>query len=159
MGYAGADWIAGKVPTISPFGRHVADLLGDVFLGIYHIDSPSLRKADWASDHWISVAVYGPMSTFDNSMLTRLVFLAHERCVRLEIKGAAPNYLRLNFAARSRESRDIYGWHPTVLESIELLATRDVAATAGRMLSNASAQTCTPDERTAAVSRDATAGP
>ena len=41
--YAGADWLQGvlryKQPNLilSPLGRSVADLLGELYLGIYHV--------------------------------------------------------------------------------------------------------------------------
>ena len=46
--YAGAAWIRSALGReLSPLGAAVADLLGDVFAGIYHLDNADLRKVDW----------------------------------------------------------------------------------------------------------------
>ena len=65
--YSGADWLTDLIgaENISPFGTTVANILGDVFLGIYHMNTGALRTADWKSDTWISVTNYGGLSTFD----------------------------------------------------------------------------------------------
>jgi hypothetical protein len=45
-GYAGAGWVKAMTgQTMSPFGENVADLLGDLFLGIYHIER-DVRRAE-----------------------------------------------------------------------------------------------------------------
>ncbi len=47
--YAGSDWIKKslKITKMSPIGEAVADLLGEVYQGIYHLETRSLRKVDW----------------------------------------------------------------------------------------------------------------
>ena len=45
--YSGADWIKGSLKReMSPFGELVADILGVVFLGIYHVDVKALERAE-----------------------------------------------------------------------------------------------------------------
>jgi hypothetical protein len=115
-GYSGADWLKSGISAtgISPLGETVANILGDVFLGIYHLNYTSLRKVDWKNNSWIQVTFYGGLSTFDTDQLTRLVVLCHDRMVRLEIRAAAPGYLRLLFHPRhSRDGRQ-YERHPTL---------------------------------------------
>jgi len=42
--YAGANWIKQSLKKeMSPLGVNVADLLGDVFAGIYHLDQSALE--------------------------------------------------------------------------------------------------------------------
>lgn len=112
--YAGAEWIksAFKNKTMSPFGEKVADLLGNVFLGIYHLNRSALRNAEWDNKTFISINYDGGMGTYDGDILTRLVLLAHDMCVRVEIQ---PNmrYLKLVFHPRQREG-SISEKHPTL---------------------------------------------
>ncbi len=112
--YAGADWVERTFKVkCSDLGRKVADLLGEVFKGIYHLDDRSLRKVLW-NDIWnIRVVVSNSLSTYDSSELTHLVILCHDLCVRLEIAGRAPGFLELSFGHRTREGSSIES-HPTI---------------------------------------------
>ena len=90
--YAGSDWVksAFAPETISPLGEAVADFLGDVFEGIYHLNSKALQKVDWSNDTWIDFVFRGSLATIDNDHLTRIVVLAHQRMLRVEIEGVGP---------------------------------------------------------------------
>lgn len=116
--YSGADWIktAFKNKVMSHFGEQVADLLGNMFLGIYHLNYSSLSKVEWDNPNHIEVNVYGGMGTYDDDKLTRLVLLAHDMCVRVEIQ---PNmkYLKLVFHPRQRDGGISIG-HPTLEKHI-----------------------------------------
>lgn len=102
----GSDWIS-KACKVAPslFGASVADLVDTLYNGIYHADSRTLRHADWTSEVWIEFSVYESMATCDFNRLTQLVVLCHDRCIRCEITGAAPHYLRLAFSPRTREGK------------------------------------------------------
>jgi hypothetical protein len=117
--YAGADWLKhNKKPgEVSNFGCQVADLLGYVFEGIYHIDDEVLR-ADFSGEHRVHVVIRKSVSTYDFSELTRLVFLAHWMAIRLEIAPASPRHLRLKFSKRSRTG-DWSEVHPSLDEAVE----------------------------------------
>ncbi len=106
-GYAGSDWLPGGigVQEISPLGKEVADLLGDVFLGIYHLNYTSLRKVNWANPCHIEFVLDHELATTDFDELTRLVVLCHDRALRCAIEGAAPRHLRLIFHKRQRGGR------------------------------------------------------
>jgi hypothetical protein len=124
--HSGADWLQRNLAyrgcEISVFGRKVANLLGDVFAGIYHIESAVLsRKVDWGCTYRIKIALYGGVSTYDHDLLTRLVVLAHDRCIRLEINGAAHGYLHLIFTPRVGRDADLYNRHPTMEEAIRVV--------------------------------------
>ena len=129
--YAGAGWLerqfARTARPISDFGRAVADLLGDLFAGIYHIDRAVMSKSvDWSAPHHISVVVYGTMSTYDDSMLTRLVVLCHDRHIPCEVSGCGPRYIRLGFSPRNREGVCCWDHHPT-LEAAAIRVRDNVA--------------------------------
>lgn len=115
--YAGAEWIGGtswgRVKALSPLGRAVADLLGDIFFGIYHLETKALMKAQWDDPYVIILVLRCRLSTFDNDSLTRLVVLCHDRCIRCHITGKGPGYIELMFHRRQREG-SMYERHPTL---------------------------------------------
>jgi hypothetical protein len=118
MGYAGSGWIKSATKQeLSPLGVKVADLLGELFLGIYHIERESL-KVDWTNNHYIEINIYQDLSTFDYDRLTRLVFLAHWFCIRVQITPCNFRYIKLMFHNRAREGF-IYDRHPTLEEATE----------------------------------------
>lgn len=126
-GYSGWEWVETQLRyrkpemKMSDFGRRVADILGDVFAGIYHLSHKSLERVGWDGETWIQYILYGELSTWDFSNLTRLVLLAHERHVRISVSGASPNHLRIEFHPRTRDG-DTYHRHPTIDEQVRRLA-------------------------------------
>ena len=113
-----ANWLDRQHIEMSDFGRLVADLLGELFEGIYHVGNQAL-KADWSQPKFVSIIVYDArFATYDSDLLTRLVILAHNRNVRISIKAAAPRYLRLEFMPVTRAGF-FADRHPTLQESID----------------------------------------
>lgn len=118
--YAGSDWIENTLKQpLSEFGRQVADLVGDVFLGIYHLTPRSLEKVDWQNDSFIQLVVPSTnhdIATYDGNRLTMLVLFAHDRMIRIAVEGAAPGYLRLTFSPRYSRNKTDPCWkrHPTL---------------------------------------------
>lgn len=107
---------------ISKLGVEVADLLDDVFLGIYHLPYSTLAKADWSDDYFIRLSIYGGLSTWDYDYLTRLVVFAHDMMIRVEVNPCNFNYIELVF--HKRKTRDIHNITqsmPTIEEHIELI--------------------------------------
>ena len=100
----------------SELGAITADLLDELFRGLYHIERDALR-VDWTDTHHITLTWYGSLATFDFDLMTRLVFLCHDYCVRGEVSAATPNRLRLMFHRRQREGA-IYKRHPTLEQAV-----------------------------------------
>jgi hypothetical protein len=62
----------------------------------------------------IKMSAYAqPFATFDFSNLTRLVFLAHDRCIRVQLCASAPGRIGLMLHRRKRVG-DIVERHPTL---------------------------------------------
>lgn len=98
----GSGWIRASLKIeISEFGEKVADLLGELFHGIYHISKEIKHKrhkrVEWDREDWIEVVFYKSFSTYDFDELTRFVILCHKYGIRGEIEAAANKYLRLCF--------------------------------------------------------------
>ena len=109
----GSAWLRQcRITKLSPLGAQVADLLGDLFVGLYHLDGA--EKVDWANEHHIEVRVtYKDWATFDSNLLTKLVFLAHDRCLRASISPRSAQALTLLFHQRQREG-GVWDRHPTL---------------------------------------------
>lgn len=99
--YSGSEWLKSEVKELSPLGIEVADILGQVFLGIYHIDHTVLRRnVDWGNKYFISLVLDKSLATFDFNELTCLVVLCHDRMIRLSIDGAKKGCITLLFHQR-----------------------------------------------------------
>lgn len=62
--------------------------------------------------------VNGSIATFDDSYLTRLVFLAHERCMRVEVVPASSSYLKIAIWKRQRDG-GISERHPDLNTAVD----------------------------------------
>jgi hypothetical protein len=128
--YAGAEWLQAQLKyvhpeiTLSPLGVNVANLLGELFLGLYHLDHKALYRAEWDNTHHIIVSIgWQDWSTVDFDKLTRLVFLAHWMALRVNLEGSKSHYIRLMFHQRSRLG-DSYQRHPTLDEAVQTFKDR-----------------------------------
>lgn len=117
--FAGADWINAHIcKEPSPLGCAVADLLGDLFRGIYHLDSKGLRRVAWSDKFIVRLTVRRSLSTFDFDLLTRLVFLCHDRALRCEVEGCGPGWMRLTFHQRARAG-SVSERHPNLEDALQ----------------------------------------
>ncbi len=120
--HAGAEWMARQLKYARPemqmsdFGRRVANLLGEVFFGIYHLNHTELYRADWSNEKWIEISVgWKPLATYDFNELTRLVFLAHEMQIRVELDASTHKYMRYRFHDSPK--------HPSLEKAVALFRT------------------------------------
>lgn len=61
----------------------------------------------------------GDMATYDFDFLTRLVFLAHDRCIRASVQNGGPRKVKVViFKRASRDGRISVG-HPTIETALE----------------------------------------
>ena len=122
--YAGADWIEQslKISNMSELGKEAADMLGDLFAGIYHLPSVALRKVDWADDMCIRITLSAPMASYDGDTLTRLVVLSHDRMLRVDLGACNFNNMELLIHKRkSREGDNTYNRMPTMERHMEII--------------------------------------
>jgi len=66
----------------------------------------------WAMSH------FGAMASFDCNELTRLVFLAHARCIRVQVEQGGPNRLRIAIWRRQRDG-GMFERHPTIEQALD----------------------------------------
>lgn len=104
---------------ISEFGVRVAGMLDEWYYGIYHADPKYLKQADWTSHDWIEVKHYGVLSTVDYNNLTRLVFLAHDYAIRIEIEAVGGPRKLLRFVLYNRQrGDDRFLHHPSIEDAL-----------------------------------------
>ena len=121
--YQGAEWLRRNLeivgaPAPSAFGLKVADILGQVWQGLYHLSESALfskkktkdvPRTDWSHKRFVEVVVHDELATWDYDTLTRLVVECHVRSVRLAVSGASTGYLRLTF--HDRREWEVPGEH------------------------------------------------
>ena len=104
---------------VSQLGLDVADLLGELFYGIYHIEQRHLDRVDWSNPTHIVISIgWRSWSTTDDNNLTRLVFLAHHRAIRVGLDASTHKYIKLIFHQRQRGT-DGMRCHPTLEQAVE----------------------------------------
>ena len=134
MRHSGADWLrrnlvyaeqrgdrAGKrriTSTLSPLGVTVAEALGYVTRGIYHMDVKALLRADWSDERCIEVAFHEELATWDYDTLTVLVVVCYDLGLRLAIHPHGLRQLRLSFSQRTTREGDISRRMPPLDERI-----------------------------------------
>jgi len=120
--YSGAEWIKRDLKKeMSPLGEAVANLLGRVYLGIYHLPSQALSRVDWSSTYCIEYTHYGDLSTVDGINLTALVVFAHDKMIRVSIRGCGPGYLQMQFHQRDTRTGNMSERYPTIEDHVKFL--------------------------------------
>jgi hypothetical protein len=126
--YSGARWIKAAFGVdMSPLGIKVANILGRIFFGIYHLDSNALKRVDWANNNWIEFVYRGDLATIDFDNLTALVVYSHDEMIRVCIDGQKKGYLKLQFHQRSKRSGSILERLPEIEDHIKILRSYDKA--------------------------------
>lgn len=119
--YAGASWIEASFKNeMSLLGKAVANLLGRVFQGIYHLDTRSLKRVNWADTYCIEYVFRGDLATVDFGHLTALVIFAHDEMIRVSIRGCGPGYLKMQFHQRASRFGNMSERYPTMEDHIEI---------------------------------------
>lgn len=101
----------------SELGKDV-DWFLDTMWGLHNLNRTSLSKIDWENDTWICFTYNHYLSTFDGNDLTRLVVIAHQRMLRVSLKGVGPGYIQLMFHKRTTRTGNIYEKCPDILEHV-----------------------------------------
>lgn len=118
--YAGRGWLAEnlacvKQPPASELGNAVADILGQAYGGLYHLEDSALwhKRTVWQDERVIRIVTRRELASVDFCDLTDLVLLTHEFGLRLAIRGAANGYLCLQFT-----TPDMFWGEPPTADTI-----------------------------------------
>ena len=89
------------------------DLLCRAFYGEHHTP-----RNVYEFGRGIYVSIYEGISTFDFNYLTRIVVLAHDMMVRVEILNSAPRHIGIALHKRSTREGPTYARHPTIEQAV-----------------------------------------
>lgn len=95
--------------TCNPHQLRCWNALSYVVMGDHHLP----RKV-YECGNGIKASFVGEAATFDGSMLTRLVLVAHADAVRFAISGSGPNRFSVTAHPRSHASTRCMSRHPTL---------------------------------------------
>jgi len=106
----------------SPIAYEAFDLLSELWHGPHHvveIVKITTTKANiWDRDLFCSVRFRNELATWDFNEMTRLVFLAHDRCIRVSVSAVSKGVLELAFHKRKRRG-GMSQRHPTLEQAVE----------------------------------------
>lgn len=94
-----------------------AQLARDLCRGWHHV----LSDFKPISRTGISFLINSGEATFDNDALTRLVILAHDRCIRASISNGGPHRVKVCLFQRKAREGEYHERHPTIEAAIESL--------------------------------------
>ncbi len=92
-------------------------MLRDLESGFHHLETDRIKPATGAGISYNFP--YANFATFDYDELTRLVFMAHKRCIRAQISGSGPNMLCLHLHKRLGRDGNMTARHPTIEQALE----------------------------------------
>lgn len=106
----------------SDVGVKVATLL-EQWGGLHHFDETLFKKTDWTNLRFIELKLNatmstGQLSTFDFDALTRLVFLAHDHCIRVQLSPCNGSHFKLMFHPRKTREGSMSERHPTLEQAV-----------------------------------------
>jgi hypothetical protein len=127
--YAGASWIKRSLKKeMSPLGEAVANLLGRVHRGVYHLRTTALDRVDWSNKMWIEFIYDRDMATVDFPDLTMLVVFAHDEMIRVSIEGCGPHYMKMIFHQRYSRTGGMATKYPTIEDHIKQIRNMEKAS-------------------------------
>jgi len=105
----------------SDVGLRVAALLEE-WQGLHHFEERAMKKVKWSNRLYIEMTLshatsVGQLSTYDFNGLTRLVFLAHDHAIRVDVLPCNGTHFKLLFHPRGRDG-GMPRRHPTIEEAV-----------------------------------------
>ena len=90
------------------------EFYSEFFYGLHHLPD-EIKPFGYG---W-SVACRKPLASTDYNDLTRLVLMAHDKCIRVEVVPKGMNRYLLTLSPRQRDGKLMTG-HPTIDQAIEM---------------------------------------
>ena len=114
------------MPELPDFKTRALAVIELAFGGPHHVES--LKWLHMGEPLWqhCTFLVYGDLSTFDFSGLTRLVVGAHDYCVRASVMNGGPRRLKVQLTDRHRREGDpSTEQHPELDEHVATIRGRN----------------------------------
>lgn len=100
---------------VSELGYRVADLLDEWRGGLHHVDLGAASKANWWDSAYVELKLrHMSLTTFDGDNLTRLVFLSHDKLIRVDIDPLTVGMFRFMFHGRHSRDGGLYERFPEI---------------------------------------------
>lgn len=101
--------------------EEATQFFSDFYFGEHHIPGykPKEFGYGWSVNH-----DRGDLATFDYNQLTRLVFMAHERCIRVSVEAVRNGIIRIAIWKRSGREGSIDMRHPTIEKALETFSNK-----------------------------------
>lgn len=96
--------------------QEAEDFFSEIYFGKHHLPS---RIKSYGPTSW-SIIHHGDLSTFDFDTLTRLVFLAHDRCCRISIEQGGIHSVKIIVWERKKRTGSMFERHPTIEDALKL---------------------------------------
>lgn len=90
----------------------------DLFGSEHRIPGGAGAVKQWGSAAWALSTPQCILSTYDPDYLTRLVLLAHDRCVRAELVPGGPRRVRIAIWQRNTREGSSMVRHPTIEQAL-----------------------------------------
>lgn len=122
---AAHEWVEAHLQRkhpLSDFQRRAVDLLSaGLNTGPWNIPT-KWERVTWRYSEGVRfvIRISGGLSTFDFDHLTRLVILAHDRCIRVGVQPVSFAYLAITMFPRKADGA-MHDRHPTIEEAVERL--------------------------------------
>lgn len=94
--------------------QEAIDFFSEFYQGEHHIPG----KVKEFGGGWVVNHDRGDLATYDYNQLTKLVFMAHEKCIRVSVMPCSPRHLKIAIWKRQREG-GMSERHPTLQQAIE----------------------------------------
>ena len=104
-----------RKPWMSDDQWECYQLLADLYLGFHHVHG---AVHEWGNGIKFNTHITRLAST-DFDGLTRLVFLAHDRMIRVEVVPSGPRMIGLTLHKRHRRDGGMSQRHPTIEQALE----------------------------------------
>ena len=103
-----------RKPWMSDDQWECYQLLADLYLGFHHVHG---ALHEWGDGIKFNTYITR-LATFDFDGLTRLVLLAHDRMIRVEVIPSGPRMIGLTLHKRHKRDGSMYERHPTIETAI-----------------------------------------
>lgn len=118
MGDASSTSCPYRQPWMNDAQYRAAHMLSEALRGWHRFPYKRLKAAGPAG---VEINLASDFATYDFDMLTRLVYVAHLRAVRVEISAASPAHIKLRAHARERDGEYMSQRHPTLRSALKRL--------------------------------------
>lgn len=96
--------------------EEATDFFSEFYGGEHHIPG---YKVDQFGFGFCVIHDRGDLATFDFTQLTKLVFMAHDKCIRVSLEGTGKGKMRIAIWKRQGRDGGISERHPTIEQAIE----------------------------------------